>query len=74
MRFANPLALRNISCVKLTRTGIWLDWPLGAIGDAFGRISRIDLFEPLALGDFLNERHPYGRPFLVDLRVLIPAK
>lgn len=64
LHFSNPLALRNVSCVKLTRTSIWIDWPQRALQEALGELPEIDMDEPLEFGDFLNEQHPYGKHLL----------
>lgn len=62
LHFRNPLPLRLISCLKLSRTAVWLDWSTRALEEVEGRVAPL-AEEDEGMGmdaDAVREEHPYG--------------
>ncbi|EJD07887.1 uncharacterized protein FOMMEDRAFT_150476 [Fomitiporia mediterranea MF3/22] len=63
LHFRNPLPLRLVTCVKLSRTCVWLDWSARALEEVEGRAAPLPDEEDgfWANGDDeVREEHPYG--------------
>ncbi|KAL5483535.1 hypothetical protein ACEPAI_8767 [Sanghuangporus weigelae] len=61
LHFRNPLPLRLVSCLKMTKTAVWLDWSTRALEEVEGRVAPLPEDDEFEIdGDRMREEHPYA--------------